>query len=390
VTASYGALVGQRPARRLIYALVTTTLSYGMLSLTVLLTVERPTGSYRDGGFAVAAFALCTGLTAPFRGRLVDRRGVRIVLPALASGYAGSLLALDLAAHGSAPLWLLIVFSGTTGLSAPPIFASTRPLWAQLVEPALVRRGYAMTSLIYDAGQIVGPVVASATFLVSTWIGAILCGAFAVAGALLSLPAREGLHPDARPHPMPALRESRAMIGLLAVSIVFGASQGIVVVAVPAAAAHWGRASLAGPLLAVFAAGSVTGALWYGSRHWFLPALDRFLRATLVLGLLLAPAAFARNAAELAVILFLAGLAFGPATVSVFEALDLIAPGAGAEALTWVTTAEAAGSAGGSALAGVLATRSGTAAPFLLGSAATVTAAGAAMVVRRGRRTLTR
>jgi hypothetical protein len=147
-----------------------------------------------------------------------------------------------------------------------------------------------MTSLIYDAGQIVGPVVASATFLVSTWIGAILCGAFAVAGALLSLPAREGLHPDARPHPMPALRESRAMIGLLAVSIVFGASQGIVVVAVPAAAAHWGRASLAGPLLAVFAAGSVTGALWYGSRHWFLPALDRFC-ATPVLGLLLAPAA---------------------------------------------------------------------------------------------------
>ena len=89
-------------------------------------------------------------------------------------------------------------------------------------------------------------------------------------------------------------------------------------------------------------------------------------------------------------ILFLAGLAFGPATVSVFEALDLIAPGAGAEALTWVTTAEAAGSAGGSALAGVLATRSSIAAPFLLGSAATVVAAGAAMVARRGRRRLAR
>ena len=89
-------------------------------------------------------------------------------------------------------------------------------------------------------------------------------------------------------------------------------------------------------------------------------------------------------------ILFLAGLAFGPATVSVFEALDLIVPGAGAEALTWVTTAEAAGSAGGSALAGVLATRSSIAAPFLLGSAATVVAAGAAMVARRGRRRLAR
>jgi predicted MFS family arabinose efflux permease len=385
VTASYAALVGQRPARRLLYALLTTTLSYGMLSLTVLLTVERPTGSYRDGGFAVAAFALFAGASAPLRGRLVDRRGARLVLPAFAAGYAASLVALDIAAHVGGPVWLLILFAGVTGLSAPPIFASVRPLWALVVEPALVRRGYAMTSLIYDAGQIVGPVVASATFLVSSWIGAILCGAFAVAGALLSLPARGETHSGAGPHPMPSLRESRAMVGLLVVSIVFGLSQGIVVVAVPAASARWGHASLAGPLLAVFAAGSVTGALWYGSRHWLLPALDRFLWAVLLLGLLLAPAALAENGAELGVILFLAGLAFGPATVSVFEALDLIAPGSGAEALTWVTTAEAAGSAGGSALAGVLVTGSGIAAPFVLGSVAMVATAGAAMAVRRRR-----
>jgi predicted MFS family arabinose efflux permease len=386
MTAGYAALLGHRPARRLVYALVVTTLAYGMYSLTVLLTVERSTGSYREAGFAVAAFALFAGVTAPIRGRLIDRRGVTTWLPAFALGYAVSLVALDVAAHAAAPAWALIFFAGCSGLSAPPIFASARPVWAQIVDPVLVRRGYAVTSLLYDAGQIVGPVLASVTFLYSSWPGAILCGALAVAGALLSLPAREGLGDDAAPTPMPRLRETPALAGLLAVSVVFGGAQGVVIVAVPAAAAHWGRSSLAGMLLALFAAGSVGGALWYGARHWAGGPLHRYLVAVLAFGLLLVPAAFTGGVVQLGIVLFLAGLAFGPATVSLFETLDLLVPGGGAEALTWVTTGEAAGSAAGSALAGVLATRSGIAAPFALAAAAAVLAAGAALAFRRGRR----
>ena len=386
MTVSYAALLGHRPARRLVYALVVTTLAYGMYSLTVLLTVERATGSYREAGFAVAAFALFAGVSAPFRGRLIDRRGVRVWLPAFAIGYAVSLLALDVAAHVGAAAWTLIFVAGCSGLSAPPIFASARPVWAQIVDPMLVRRGYALTSLLYDAGQIVGPVLASLAFLYSSWPGAIVCGALAVAGAFLSLPAREGLLHDAKPAPMPRLRETPALAGLLAVSVVLGGAQGVVIVAVPAAAAHWGRSSLAGPLLALFAAGSVGGALWYGARHWTAGPLHRYLVAVLVFGLLLVPAALTDDVGQLGLVLFLSGLAFGPATVSLFETLDVIVPGGGAEALTWVTTGEAAGSAAGSALAGVLATRSGIAAPFALAASATVLAAAAALAFRRSRR----
>jgi predicted MFS family arabinose efflux permease len=386
MAASYAALLGHRPARRIVYALVVTTLSYGMYSLTVLLTVERSTGSYREAGFAVAAFALLAGVTAPLRGRLIDRRGARTWLPVLASGYAGFLVALDLAAHSGFPAWVLIACAAGTGVSAPPIFASARPIWGQIVDPVLVRRGYAVTSLIYDLGQVAGPILAAAVFLVSSWPGAIVCGAFAVGGALLSLPAREGLHREAKPAPMPRFRESRALVGLLAVSIVLGGAQGIVIVAVPAAAAKWGHASLAGPLLGLFAAGSVSGALWYGTRRWRASALDRYLGAVVALGILLAPAALAGNAAELGAILLVAGLAFGPATVALFEVLDVIVPGGGAESLTWVTTFEAGGSAAGSALAGVLASRSGISAPFALAAGSTVIGAGAALAVRRGRR----
>src|SRR4051812_34562855 len=197
--AAYAALVGHRPARRLLYALATTTLSYGMLSLTVLLTVERATGSYRVGGFAVAAWALMAAVSAPFRGRLIDRGGARVWLPAMAAGYAGALIALDLAAHAGLPPWSLVLLSAASGLSAPPIFASARSLWVHVVEPDLVRRGYALMSLLYDAGQIVGPIVAAALFLFSSWPAAIACGAFAVCGALLSLPARRQIDADVTP-----------------------------------------------------------------------------------------------------------------------------------------------------------------------------------------------
>src|SRR5260221_14398100 len=68
VTATYGTLLGLRPARRLVYSLVVTTLSYGMLSLTVVLTVERSTGSYREAGLAGAPFPLLPRVSPPFRG----------------------------------------------------------------------------------------------------------------------------------------------------------------------------------------------------------------------------------------------------------------------------------------------------------------------------------
>src|SRR5436305_1550126 len=188
--ASYAALVGHRPARRLLYALATTTLSYGMLTLTVLLTVERSTGSYRTAGFAVAAWALMAAVSAPFRGRLIDRAGARVWLPAMASGYAAFLVALDLAAPGGAPGWALV-------------------------------------------------------------------------------------------------------------------------------------------LLASFAAGSVTGALWYGSRVWRLDPFERYLRGVLLVGVLVAPAVLAASPAALGVVLFFTGLAFGPATVALFETLDVLVPGSG-------------------------------------------------------------
>ena len=386
MTASYLALVRLAPARRLIYALSVAGLSFGMVGLTVLLTVQHTTGSYPDGGFAAAAFALAAGALAPVRGRLVDRRGARIWLPGLALGYAAALVVLDVSAEAGAPAWLLVGLGGLIGITAPPLFASARVVWAQAVAPNLVRRGYVMTALLYDGGQVAGPALASLLFVFTNWIAALVCGVAAVAGGLLSLPTRNPAHYTHAPHPMPSLFKSRSLLGLLAVSVMLGAGQGLVQVGVPVAAGRWHDGSLAGPLLAAFAAGSVTGGLWYGTRYWQGPVLERYLVSVLSVGLLLSPAVFAGGPISLAPLLFLAGLAFGPATVALFETLDVVAPGSGAESLTWITTAEAGGSAGGSALAGVLADHGGATVPFAIASAILVVPAALALFSLKRRR----
>jgi MFS family permease len=380
---SYVALVRLPPARRLIYALSAACLSFGMVSLTVLLAVERATGSYADGGFAVAAFSIGAGASAPFRGRLIDRHGRRWLL-AFALGFAASLVALDVAARLGAATWVLIALAAATGVTAPPLFASARAAWSLVVDPAFVRPGYAVTSLLGDVGQVTGPVLAAALYVATDWAAPLVCAATAVVAAALSVPRAEHLPGPIAPRPMPSIARSRALRGLLAVSVMLGIAVGLVQVAVPALAGRWHAGSLAGLLLAAFAFGSVAGALWYGARRWRRPVVDRYLTAVLVLGALLAPAALAGGPSSLAAALLLAGIAFGPATVSLFETLDVLAPGSGAEALTWVTTAEATGGAAGAALAGIV-LRLGGWAPFALASVVLVIPLAPALAARTRR-----
>src|SRR5581483_5772224 len=135
-------------------------------------------------------------------------------------------------------------------------------------------------------------------------------------------------------------------------------------------------------LLGAFALGSIAGALWFGRRDWQRPPEARYLAAIVVLAVCLAPPAFAGGPATLAPLLFVAGLGYGPATISLFELLDTAAPANAVEALTWVTTCEAVGMAGGAAAAGWLVAGVGVWSPFALGSVVLALASVVALVSR--------
>jgi predicted MFS family arabinose efflux permease len=381
--AGYLALARLAPARRLVLAIGAATLAWGMLPLAIVLTVEGATGSYPSAGLVVAGFGAAAGISAPFRGRVVDRRGASPWLPGLAAGCAAAVVALAAATKGGAPVWLLVALAAVSGVVAPPLVAYARSVWPQAVEPALVRRGYAVTSLLSDVGLVAGPALAGGLYLLAGFAVLPLCGAILLVASLLALATAARGSEAPRPRPMPRLRSSRALLALLAVSVLLGCALGLVQVAVPTIAGGWGEEELAGPLLAAFALGSVAGALWFGSRSWRGSTVRRYLVAVLALGLLLLPIGLATRPLTLGTLLLLAGLAFGPATVSVFESIDVLAPGSGAEGLTWITTAEAAGWAVGSAGAALLVTEVGRAAPFLLASALLVVPAATLLVLAR-------
>ncbi len=176
------------------------------------------------------------------------------------------------------------------------------------------------------------------------------------------------------------------MRALLIVSVALGAALGLVEVAVPAVATGWDIESYTGLLLASFALGSVVGGLWFGRREWHRSAQERYLIAVALVAVALGPLVLATSPEALAPLLFVAGLSFGPATISLFEALDAVAPPGSTEALTWVTTAESAGIAMGAALSGWMVSTLGARSPFVAASVILAIAAVGALAWRaRGR-----
>ena len=132
------------------------------------------------------------------------------------------------------------------------------------------------------------------------------------------------------------------------------AGLGALEVALPAVAAREGAAASAALPLAAFAAASAVASLVYGARP--APPGRRYVLGSLALAAACLPLAALGTIWGLAAMLVAAGAAFAAVNVAVYALLDVVAPaGAGAEALTWLTTAGAAGTAAGAVLAGALA-----------------------------------
>jgi MFS family permease len=350
---AYRSLLAGARARRLALASVLGWLGFGALSLAIVLTVQRAAGSSSAAGVALAGFALGSGVLAPARGRLVDRYGPRRALVPLAQTSGAALLGLALAAEEGAADWLLVALATLGGLTVPPLIASAHVVWPQVVPPEQLPPAYGVQALLGDIGGVGGPGLAGAlAALASPSAALIACALLPAAGALLL--AR-------LPWPEPARREGRsgalASPGMRTLVIAdFGlyAGLGALEVALPAVAAREGAAASAALPLAAFAAASAVASLVYGAR----PAAPgrRYVRGAVALTACCVPLAFMDTVWALAAVLVAAGAAFAAVNVAVFALLDAVAPkGTGAEALTWLTTAGAAGTALGAAGAGALA-----------------------------------
>lgn len=372
--AGYRGVLRLPHARCVFAAALLGRLSLAMISLGLLLTVQRSTGSYAIAGAATALFGVANVVIAPARARLVDRRGPGRILIILASGYTAGLLALAGLAGRAAPTWSLLAAAAVAGFCAPPVM---RGLWAVLApDPATLSRAYSLDAVAEELLFVTGPLVVGAVVLVAPPAITLLLGAGLAVGGAVGMTRSPAAAVAAAPVPVAPtstrirpLRQAGfwpVLMALFGVGVVLGTIE----VVVPAFAQQHHHVAAAGALLALLSLGSAVGGLFHGHRTWSSTPVVRLPVFTAALVVASATLVAAQQILLFALILIVVGLFLAPALIVGYLLADQLVPAAArTEASTWITTASNAGAAASAALVGYFVDRSGIAAALAVGTA---------------------
>ncbi|WP_405777092.1 MFS transporter [Streptomyces sp. NBC_00859] len=413
---SYAAVLRSPHARRTFGAALVGRLSYGMVSLSLVLAVKNATGSFTAAGTAMALFGAASVCLSPARAGLVDRHGPRRALVPMAGCYA--LLLLVLAAvttHPGASPQLVAALAAAAGAVTPPLGPTMRTLWRRIVPGReLLRRAYSLDGVAEELLYVTGPLLVGGLLTCAPASAAVAVSALLVAAGTVAMvtspvadgpyhgrgarpPAPEGSPGAAgRPHTgsvrvrirWPGAMPRQPVVVAAGVGLALGGLDLLVV----AHAGQHGRPEAVTLVLAVLSTGSVAGGLVNGAVTWRAPARLRLALSAAGLGLALAGAGLAPDPALLGAAAFLAGLFVAPALTTAYLIADESAdPAARTRAGAWVNTAVNAGSTGGTAAVGVLVGRVPLALCFAFAAAPALLSAGSALpagyrISRRPRR----
>jgi MFS family permease len=336
-------------------------LPMSMFGLGIVLSITGSGGSYTQAGFAAGAALVGQAIGSPLQARVADRIGQRrMLIPLLvAHGVAlgGLILVVGDAAAGEIPYPVLVVVAVLSGLTLPQIGALVRARWAWLhsATPRL-HTAYAWESVLDEVVFVVGPilVVALATGLHPAAGLVAILGLGVVGGFVFaSLRATE---PRIRRHSGPAVRErlpAATLAWIVAAFVFMGAIFGSVEVTTVAFTEALGAPSMAGPVLAVFAGGSLVAGLVAGAIHWKSRPRRRFLVGQAALGAAVLPLSFVGTVPLLFLAVFIAGFAISPTLITGFSMIEAEVPASRlTEGLAWVSTALSVGVAAGAAVVG--------------------------------------
>ncbi|WP_405764951.1 MFS transporter [Actinacidiphila glaucinigra] len=400
---SYAAVLRTPYACRTFAAALLGRLSYGMVSLSLILAVKEATASYAVAGSVMAVFGLTSVFLSPARAGLVDRYGPRRVLPPMAAVYAVLLTGLALAtAREGASGVLLGVLAGAAGASAPPLGPVMRRLWSALVpDRGLLQRAYSLDGVAEELLFVTGPLLVGVLVKVAApWVGLAVSAALVWAGALMlaASPAARSLayrgkaaaasaapSGNVPPGVTPGRQGGTPGLGqAIAVTAGLGTSLGALDLLVIAFADERQASHVVPWVLAALSAGSAVGGLVYGSVQWRASSRIRLSSLALALGLVLAVTGLSPHPYVLIAWVALGGLFVAPAITTAYLIADECAgPGARTRAGAWVNTAFNAGSTGGTAAAGLLVGRMPLAVCFAVAAAPVVLSAATALDVSR-------
>jgi len=357
-----------------------------MLSLGLVILLTAVTGSYGTAGAVSAAAALAYAAVTPRLARLADQYGQARVLRPQAAVFAAATAALALCAVGRAPVWALAVTGGLSRATMPSLGPMVRSRWSRLLAGgALVDAAFSLEGIADELIFITGPVLAvTLAAALSPVAGVLVTGALSVIG-VLGLTRQRRSEPPAAPVTRtygPALRSPGLRV-LIAMTVCLGAMFVAVDLATIAFAQHHGGKAAAGPLLGLYGLGSAIAGVWYGTRRWKSSCASRLTVALAATVAGAAPLGFMPGIWPMAVAITAAGLGISATLACSYRVADLaVPPGQRTEAMSWLTTAAATGTAVGAPLAGRLIDAAGAPAGYLFAFAAGL-AAVAVVIVRR-------
>jgi predicted MFS family arabinose efflux permease len=339
-------------------------LSQGGAGLALILLIQQQRGSLGLAGAALAGFVIGAAIARPIQGRLIDTRGPRYVLFAIAITHTAALLVLVPAARSDLSGVVLVVLSLAAGLGLPPVSQTQRMVWADLAGEdrttvysaiGMIQEGSILTGPLL-VGVLAGSASPSAALIV---VALASCAGLVWLGASVPAAPRDSVEQTGRG----PLRE-RGVRVVLALEFLFGVALGGVEIGVPALATSRGHPSAAGFLLALTSIGGIAGALVYGGRSWASAP-----RSRLVILLALSAIGFALlipvdDLVLAGAVLLVLGTVLTPVLTTLIVLLDLASSRFLAEAFGWSSTSSAVGSGIGAAVIGVLAQHHGAGPAF--------------------------
>lgn len=386
--APYRAVLASRDLRTAL--LLGTFVRIPVFSAGVLLTVHVVTTlhrSYAAAGLLASVATVAIAISGPWRGRLLDRMGLRrVVLPSTV---------IALICWSTAP-WVdylpLLVLAGVAGLFVIPSFSIVRQAVIAAVPSQERRTAISLDSVAVELSFIVGP--ATAIWAASVWDTRWVLFAIQMLGVvggitlwLVNIPLR-GESDDSETDGSGVPRSG--WFGLPFIAVCLAAASATFVLSgtdlgIVARMRELGQPGAIGIVLAVWGAGSLIGALVYGglsrsiSTFWLLGAL----------AIVTFPMALAGGTASITILGFFAGLLCAPTiTASVDQASRIVPASARGEAMGWHGSSLTLGGAMGAPFAGLAIDEFGAGGGFVAPAAIglVIALAGAVAIQTRRRR----
>lgn len=296
---------------------------FGSIVVLTLHVVQHLDSRYSAAGFVAMVSSIAMAIASPWRGRLLDRVGLRrTVLPSLIISPIVWVVAPFLS------YWPLLVLALVASIFGFPSFSIMRQVMLANAPLALRRPALALDSVIVELCFMLGPLLG--VLAATTWdtrVALISFNLLATLGNLAIYVLNPPITHHDDDHESHATHDARGWLSLPAVGVfaaVFGA--GFILagtdVGVVAALRAMNDPVAIGWVMSLWSIGSAVGGFAYGALHRpiSVPVL------TALLGLTTAPVALAQTPLGVGLVLVVAGLFCAPTIAATVDALSSLVP----------------------------------------------------------------